>query len=78
MIVSIIPLVSLRYVIAIIFSAALILLGLFLINKITFYLFVNTVFILLAVILALFFSFSSIKRDWQDQVGTLFKRSKVE
>ena len=34
MIVSIIPLVSLRYVIAIIFSAALILLGLFLINNI--------------------------------------------
>ncbi len=59
-----------------IFTIIILILGLYLINKITFYLLLNTIFVLIAVILALFFSFSSIKRDWHNQFGFLFKNSK--
>lgn len=51
-------------------------LTLYFVNKITFYLVVNTIFILIAVILAIFFGFSSIKRDWNNQIGFLFKNKK--
>ncbi len=70
----IISFVSIHYLTAGILTIMLLIVGLYLINKITFYILLNTVFILFAVFLALFFSFSSIKRDWHNQVGFLFKK----
>lgn len=49
---------------------------LYLIKKISFYLLLNTIFILLIILLALFFSFSSIKRDWNDQFDMFLKKNK--
>jgi hypothetical protein len=50
---------------------------LFVIKKITLFLLLNTAFILIVVILALFFGIRSIKRDWQNQIG-LFIKNKQE
>lgn len=72
----IVPFFSLTSLAAVFVRLTLILLGLYVINKITFYLMLNTVFIVFAVALALFFSFSSIKRDWQNQVGIFFTKNK--
>jgi len=46
---------------------------LFAIKKITLFLLLNTAFILIVVILALFFGIRSIKRDWQNQIGLFIK-----
>jgi hypothetical protein len=51
---------------------------LFLIKKITFFLLLNTFFILLIISLALFFSFRSVKRDWQNQIGFFLKHKKID
>ncbi len=73
---KVVPFFSVHYFTATLAGILVIISGLYLINKITFYLLLNTGFILLAVALALFFSFSSIKREWQSQVGILFKKNK--
>jgi hypothetical protein len=52
----------------------LLILALYFINQITFYLFENTVFILIAVIFAIYYSLRSIKRDWHNQIGFLFMK----
>ncbi|GAB4379463.1 MAG: hypothetical protein Kow0042_28900 [Calditrichia bacterium] len=67
---------SIAFISGLIFSGIILILILYLIKKVTFYLLLNTVFILIAVVFALFFSFSSIKRDWQNSVGMLFRNSK--
>ena len=46
---------------------------LFVIKKITLFLLLNTAFILIVVLLALFFGIRSIKRDWQNQIGFFIK-----
>lgn len=51
---------------------------LFIIKKITFFLLLNTVFILIVVILALFFGIRSIKRDWQNQMAFFIKNRQDE
>jgi len=71
-----IPFISINNLTAIIFGALILLVGLLLIKKITIFLLLNTVVILITVLLALFFSFSSLKRDWQNQIGILFKDKK--
>jgi len=68
--------ISLNYLLSVGFFGILIAIGLFLIKKITFYLLLNTSFILITIILALFLSFTSIKRDWQNQFGVLLKKQK--
>ncbi|MFZ0389703.1 MAG: hypothetical protein WAN36_04515, partial [Calditrichia bacterium] len=70
------PKISFQYFFAILFTIILILCVLFFIKKITFYLLLNTIVILLAVIFAVFYSFSSIKRDWQNQFGFFLKKEK--
>lgn len=49
---------------------------LFVLKKLTFFLFLNSLFITLIVLLALFFSISSIKRDWQNQIKIFLKDKK--
>lgn len=49
---------------------------LFLINKITLYLMMNSVLVLIAVLLALYLGFSSIKREWNNSMGMLFNDRK--
>ena len=47
---------------------------LFLVKQITFYLFINTIFLVLAIVLALFFGFSSIRRQWNSTFGRLINK----
>jgi hypothetical protein len=75
---KLIPFFSINNLTAVIFGAIILLVGLLLIKKITIFLLLNTVVILITVLLALFFSFSSLKRDWQNQIGILFKSKKSE
>ena len=49
---------------------------LFAIKKITLFLLLNTAFISIIIILALFFSISSLKRDWQKQYNVFLKNRK--
>lgn len=49
---------------------------LFVLKKFTFFLLLNSLFITLVVLLALFFSLSSIKRDWQNQIKIFLKDKK--
>ncbi len=71
---KVISFVSFNYILSLGFFGIIFSIGLFLIKKITFYLLLNTIFILITVLLALFFSFTSIKREWQNQIGVLFKK----
>ena len=73
---KIIPFISIHLIAGILILGVSLIIALYLINKITFYLLLNTAFILITVILALFFSFSSIRRDWQNAVGILFRNTK--
>lgn len=73
---TVIRFISIHSVVSVGLGIVLLLAGLYFIKMITFYLFLNTVFIFIAVSLALFLSFTSIKRDWQNQVGVLFKKKK--
>ena len=78
MLTKIVPFLSLHNLAGVALGIISLLFGLFFIKKITFYLLLNTIVILLTVLLALFFSFSSLKRDWQNQIGILFKSKKSE
>jgi len=49
---------------------------LFVLKKLTIFLFLNSLFITLVVLLALFFSITSIKRDWQNQIKLFMKEKK--
>jgi hypothetical protein len=49
---------------------------LFVLKKLTFFLLLNSLFITLIVLLALFFSISSIKRDWKNQIKIFMKDKK--
>lgn len=49
---------------------------LFVLKKLTFFLLLNSLFITLVVLLALFFSITSIKRDWQNQIKIFLKDKK--
>ena len=71
-----VPFLSIHNLAGVVLGVIVLLLGLFFIKKITFYLLLNTIVILLTVLFALFFSFSSLKRDWQNQIGILFKDKK--
>ena len=78
MLTRIVPFLSIHNLAGVVLGIISLLFGLFFIKKITFYLLLNTIVILLTVLLALFFSFSSLKRDWQNQIGILFKSKKTE
>ena len=78
MLTKFVPFLSIHNLAGVVLGIIILLLGLFFIKKITFYLLLNTIVILIAVLLALFFSFSSLKRDWQNQIGILFKSKKSE
>ena len=67
------PFFSINNITASFVGIIFIFIGLYFIKKITLYLLLNTFIILLTVFLALFFSLSSIRRDWQNQVGILLK-----
>ncbi len=69
---------SSNIIFSILFGIVLISLILYVIKKITLVLLLNTILILVIVMLALFFSFRSIKRDWQTQLGLLMKSKKSE
>ncbi len=58
----------------IVLALSIVLVVLFTIKKISFYLLLNTIFILLIVMTAFYFSFVSIKRDWHNQFDILFKK----
>jgi hypothetical protein len=70
--------ISSNTAIAILLGIVFLSLILYLIKKITFFLLLNTIFIMFIVILALFFSFRSVKRDWQNQVGFFLKHKKYD
>jgi hypothetical protein len=46
---------------------------LYITKKLTFFLLLNTFFISIIVLLALFFSINSIKKDWQNQISIFLK-----
>ncbi len=70
------PNFSTRAVIGVSFGLIFILLILYFIEKITLYLLLNTIFILFIAMLALYFSISSLRRDWQTQIDILLKNRK--
>jgi len=70
---KIIAKISINYII-LLFSVLIIsIFFLYLGKLVNLYLFLNTVFILITTFFAVFFGFSSIKRDWQNQFGFLWK-----
>jgi len=70
---KIIAKISLNYII-LLFSVLIISIFFLYLGKfVNLYLFLNTVFILITTFFAVFFGFSSIKRDWQNQFGFLWK-----
>ncbi len=74
----ILSLISINYLSAGMASLILIIVSLYFVKRITFYLVLNTFFVLIAVALALFFSFISLRRDWQNRVGVFFRRGQKD
>lgn len=73
---KILPFLSVHNALVIFSFLSLTLVVLYFIHTITFYLLLNTVFILLIMLFALYFSFSSLKRDWNNQLNLLTKMRK--
>jgi hypothetical protein len=71
---KLLPVFSLQNILAIFSGMAFILIILYIIKTITFYLLLNTVFIMIIVFFALFFSLSSVKRDWHNQLNLIIKK----
>lgn len=68
--------VSLNYLFLFFSLILLAILFLYLANFVNLYLLLNTIFILITAFAAIFLSFSSIKRDWQNQFGFILKKNK--
>ena len=67
-------LISMRIIALVLAIVGLGIIGLFFIKQITFYLFINTIFLVVAIVMALFFGFSSIKREWNSTIGRLINK----